>query len=203
MRVLDQPHSVERLAQVTDLRWRMLAGADLGAHRIERGDDFRIPGRVVTERVPECLVVGDEVREHGVKGAERVGLVEPERVARGVGAVAKALPNLALLVLITAEEDGFRSPAADQHDHRFRFGKTGEVPEVAVEAVGMVRVTVAHAFRRCRDDGDAVPDLLEQFGAACRVGFVFHWIDRDSWRWRSSWSSLTSRSGVPTSTQRP
>jgi hypothetical protein len=35
-----------------------------------------------------------------------IGFVEAEGVARGVGAVAEAVPDLALLVLLAAEEDG-------------------------------------------------------------------------------------------------
>jgi hypothetical protein len=54
------------------------------------------------------------------------------------------------------------SLAADQNDHGFGFGKAGEVPEVAVEAVGVVRVAIAHALRGRRDDGDAVADLASR-----------------------------------------
>ena len=180
VRVLDEAHAVERLAQIADLVRRVPAGPGLGPHRVERGDDFCVPCRIVAERVPEHLVVGDQLGEQRFEGAERIGFVETKRIARGVGAVAEAFPDLAFLVLVAAEEDGPLPAAADQHDHRFRLGEAGEVPEVAVEAVGVVRVAVAHALRRGRDDGDAVADVLEQRGAACRVGFVFHGFLRSS-----------------------
>ena len=43
-----------------------------------------------------------------------------------------------------------------QHQHRLGFGETAEVPEVAVLAVGIVRVVATHAFGRGRQDEDGV-----------------------------------------------
>ena len=128
-------------------------------------------GRVVAERVPECLVVGDQLGEHGFEAAERIRLVETERVAGGVGTVAETFPDLAFLVLVATEEDGFLGATADQHDHGFRLGKAREVPEVAVEAVGVVRIAVADDLRRGRHDGDAIADGFQQaFAAGEKVG---------------------------------
>ena len=180
VRVLERAHAIERLVEVVDLRWRLLAGAYLRSHGIQRSNDLCVPSRIVTERVPQRFVVGDQVGKHRVEQAERIGLVETKCVARGVRAVTETLPHLAFLILVAAEEDRLLLPAADQNDHRFRLGKAGEVPEVAVETVKMVRVAVTHAFRRGRDNGDAVADLLEQCVAARRVGFVFHGFLRSS-----------------------
>ncbi len=61
--------------------------------------------------------------------------------------------------------------AANQHDDRLRLREAGQVPEVAVEAVGVVRVAVADDLRRGRHDGDAVADGFQQaFAAGEKVG---------------------------------
>lgn len=74
-------------------------------------------------------------------------------------------------MLLAAEENRFRPLAANQHNDRFRLGKAGQVPEIAVEAVGMVRVAVADDFRRCRHNGNAVADGFQQaFAAGEKVG---------------------------------
>ena len=58
--VLEQAHAVERIAQVADFSRGALAGAALRAHRVQRGDDFRIPLGIVAERVPQGAAVGDQ-----------------------------------------------------------------------------------------------------------------------------------------------
>jgi hypothetical protein len=71
--------------------------------------------------------------------------------------------------------------AADQYGDGLRFRKAGEIPEVAVEAVGVVAVAIAYALGGRRNDGDAIPvtvfiirELVEQALAAGGEGAVFH-----------------------------
>ena len=47
-------------------------------------------------------------------------------------AIAIAVPDFAFEVLFATEQDGFALVAAGQDEHGLRFGKTGEVIEIAV-----------------------------------------------------------------------
>ena len=78
-------------------------------------------------------------------------LVEAEDLLRRIGTVAEAVPDLALLVLLAAEQD---VPVAvgpgDQRDDRLRLGKAGQVVEIAVVPI---RIT---ASRGCAATSGAV-----------------------------------------------
>ena len=82
-------------------------------------------------------------------------LVEAEALLRGLGPVAKAVPDLALRVAVAAEKQRLRRLARDQHQRGLGLEKSGEVIEVAVEAIRVVAVAVAQPLRRGGDDGDA------------------------------------------------
>ncbi len=72
--------------------------------------------------------------------------VEAEDLARSVGAVTEAVPDLALRVLVAAEQHLSRIASlacGNEDDDRLGFRKTGEVVEMAVRPIGIVRVGVA------------------------------------------------------------
>jgi hypothetical protein len=172
--ILDQAHGVELGAQVVDGARGALAGPGLGADFVERLGDAGIPFGVVADGVPQRVAVDEEFGQFLVELLDRVGGVEAEGGFGGFRAVAVAVPDFAFFVLLAAEQDGFRLFAADQHDDGLRFREAGQVPEVAVEAVGMVRVAVADDFRRGRHDGDAVAMALQQALAAGEKVGVAH-----------------------------
>jgi hypothetical protein len=60
--------------------------------------------------------------------------------------VAVAVPDLPLDVLAAAEQQALGGVAGHQHQHRLGLTEAGEVIEVAVEAVAVVGVAVAHAL---------------------------------------------------------
>ena len=153
---------------------RPFAGPGLGADFVERLGDAGVPRGVVADGVPQRVAVDEEFGQFLVELLDRVGGVEAEGGFRGFRAVAVAVPDFALFVLFAAEQDGFRFLAADQHDDRFRFREAGQVPEVAVEAVEVMRVAVADDFRRRRHDGDAVADDFQQALAAGEKVGVAH-----------------------------
>src|SRR5690606_11740844 len=64
---------------------------------------------------------------------------------------AATVPDLALFVLPAAEQHALRGIAGNQHDDGLRLAEAGQVMEVAVVAVGVVRVAVARAlWRGCK-----------------------------------------------------
>ena len=194
--VLEQAHGIEFGAQIMDRARRPLAGAGLGADFVQGPGDARIPGVVVADGVPQRVAVDQQFGQFFVQLFDRIGRVEAKGTSGRFRAVAVAVPDFAFFVLVAAEQDGLWFPAADQNDHRFRLREARQVPEVAVETVGIVRVAVAHDLRCRRDDGDAVAYGLEQASAAGDEVGVVHAV-------LSSRSSSASRCGVPTSTQRP
>jgi hypothetical protein len=108
VRVLGQPHLRRAGPQIADFARRALAAAALGAHGIQRVGDAAVPVGVVAERVPERAAVGDQVGQLLFETGNRIGFGEAEGLGGGFGAVAEAVPDLALLVLFAAEEDRFR-----------------------------------------------------------------------------------------------
>ena len=171
--VLDETHLVELGAQVAHRVRRGEAGAGLVAHGVERAEYLRVPVVVVAEAGPQQGLVGEGVGEALLEVADGPRLVEAEGLARRVGAPAVAVPDLAFLVLLAAEEDLLRLLARHQHDHRLGFAEGGEVVEVAVVAVGVVGVAVAHALGGGGQDGDAAAGglhALQQAGAAGAEG---------------------------------
>jgi hypothetical protein len=95
-----------------------------------------------------------------------VRLVEAELLARGVRPVPPAVPDFPLFVLLAAEQDAARRITGDQHQHGFRFGKTGQVVEIAVVAIAIVGVAVAQALRCGGDHGHTGAHAFDQAGAA-------------------------------------
>ena len=167
--VLDQPHRVERHAQIADLGGRSDAGAGERTDVVQPAHDARVPGRVHARRVVQRRLVRKELRQLRVELGDRIRLVEAERLARRLRAVAEALPQLALRMLLAAEEDRLRARARDQHQHRLGLGKSGEVIEIAVEAVEVIAVAVAHPLGRRRHDREPGADPLEHRGAPGEV----------------------------------
>jgi hypothetical protein len=137
-----------------------------------------------------------------VERRDRVGLVEGETLARGLRAVAKPVPDLALLVALAAEQDA--AALRGEHEHCLRLGEAAEVIEVAVEAVGEMRVAVAQALGGGRHERHALADGLRQAPPALdmvRNGVVrFQRSVLREARWPSS---SASRSRVPTSCHMP
>ncbi len=164
--VLDQAHFIQQGAHVTHRFRRTLAGAALGAQGVEQLGDPHIPGAVVAEGIPEGGLVGGQLAKLFLELADGVGRVETKGVPRAGGAVAKAIPDFPFHVLVAAEQQALRCVAGDQHDHRFRLGKAGEVMDVAVGAVRVGGIPVARLFRRRGQDGDAFAHAGKQAVAA-------------------------------------
>ena len=64
--------------------------------------------------------------------------------------------------------------ARDEDDGSLRLGEAGEIVEVAVVTIWVVRVTVAHALGRGGDHGDATPHGPKQTRAAFGEGLIVH-----------------------------
>ena len=76
-----------------------------------------------------------------------VGLIESERLLGAVRPVTKAIPDLALHVLVAAEQQTARWSPAMTTSTASGSGKAGQVIEIAVEAVRIVGVAIAQAAR--------------------------------------------------------
>ena len=98
-----------------------------------------VPRREQAERRVQRRLVGREIGQHRVELGDRMRRVEAEDFARGVGTVAKAVPDLALRVLLAAEQDlPVAVGAGDEHDHRFGLRKPRQVVRIAVVAIRIV-----------------------------------------------------------------
>ena len=174
--VLDQTHGIKLGAQVVNRSRRTLAGAGLGADFVQRLGDAGIPAGVMADGVPERVAVDQQFGQFFVQLFDGKRRIETKGAFRRLRAVAVAVPDFALFMLVAAEQDGFcflLALCADLDNDAFRLGKARQVPEIAVEAVGVVRIAITHDFRCRRDDGDAVGYGFQQALAAGDEGYVF------------------------------
>ena len=95
----------------------------------------------------------------------------PKVVDRAFLAGARAVPGFAVGIALAAEQDRLAVRAArHEHEHRFGFGKPGEVPEVGILPIRVMRVAAADAFGRGGQDEDrVVAGHAHQLLAAARV----------------------------------
>jgi len=151
--VFDQTHLVERGTHIVNERRRTLAGTRLRTHCVQRRRHARIPCGIVAEGIPKRRLVGEQLGKLAVEFLDRVRGIETKRLFRAIGTVAKAIPDFLLDILVAAKQDGLRRAARHQDQNCFRFGKAGQVVEVAVGAIGKGGIPIAHALGRGGDDG--------------------------------------------------
>ena len=97
--VLDEPHRVERRAHVDDFLGRATRRCARDcALRSSRSRDLAIPVAEQSERRVQRRAVGRQVRQSLAQRRDRMRFVEAEDLARGVGTIAEAVPDLAFLV---------------------------------------------------------------------------------------------------------
>src|SRR4029078_13714708 len=101
-----------------------------------------VPRRVQADRREHGGPIAAPVGEPGLELADRVRLVEAEYLARGVGTVAKTVPDLALGGLVPAQQDLLGVAfigSGEQHYDGLGFGKSAQIIEMAVRPVRVMR----------------------------------------------------------------
>ena len=87
--------------------------------------------------------------------------VEAEDLFRRIGSVTKAIPNLAFLAFVAAEEHmAIAVGTGDERDDRFGLGKSRQIVEVAVVAKREQRIAVTRDFRRGRHERETAAGVL-------------------------------------------
>jgi hypothetical protein len=119
-------------------------------------------------------LIGDQLGRELVQLFDCVRFVEAERGARAFGSMAETIPDFAFLVFFTAEEDALRCVPRDQNENSLGFAETGEIVEVAVVPVRVVRIAVAHALRRRGNEGDPSLHLSSETRAPAGVHGRIH-----------------------------
>jgi hypothetical protein len=134
-----------------------------------------IPSRIQAERRVYRGPVARPVGEPDRKLGDRIRLVETEYLARRIRTVAKAVPDLALRVLVPAEQRLLgiaRLASRDKNDHCFGLGKPRQIRKMAVGPIGVVRVRVADRLRRGGDSRYAAVGLLAHSGNEPRAALT-------------------------------
>src|SRR5690349_10914128 len=104
VRILDETHVIEQYAHIVQPLGCGDAGASTCAHGIEPAHHARVPLRFHADRVVKRWLVLEELRHPLVELIDRMRLLEAEALACRLGAVAEAVPGLALCVALTAEK---------------------------------------------------------------------------------------------------
>ena len=158
VRILDQPHVVEHGAHVGNRGGRGHTIAHLGTHRVKPTQHPRIPRLVAAEVTTQLRLIGQQIRHARIELAYRMAFVEAEYLARLLRTVPKSIPDFALDILVAAKQHTLRLVSRDYHQHGLGLDKTGQIIKIAVVAVGIMRIAVARAFWRRRDDGNTALD---------------------------------------------
>ena len=143
-RVFEEAHLVQRATQVALLLGAQRAIADTTTHFAQPAVQSRFQPRMRGEREPDGVAVFQQLGQLGVEFSDRKSLRHAQGGGRGSRAQAVTVPDLALQVFGLAKEGAL--PVTGEHQPRLRFGKTGEVVEVAVVPVDEVAVAVARAL---------------------------------------------------------
>ncbi len=121
--------------------------------------------------VVDARAAFDHARQDVVDVANRKRIVHAVVAHRAFRAGARSVPRFTFGIAFAAEQDHFAMAApGNQREHRFGFGESGEVMEIAVLAIRIVTVVVAQTLGRGRHDADrVVADDAHQLLAAARV----------------------------------
>ena len=143
-------------------RFQILARAF--AQLVERSKEDGIRVSVFALRVVDRIKAIEQLIEMLVNLRERQRAIDAELLRRGLLAETATKPDFSGFVAHAVEEHAVVVGviAFDQHQHRFRLVKTGEIPEIAVLAIGVFTVCAAGRFRRGKDQRRATRNHLRQ-----------------------------------------
>ncbi len=129
----------------------------LGADHVDPVHQVPVEFRVAAHRRIDPVTAFDEARQNFVDVVDRECIVRTEIADRALLSRAQTVPQFALGIAFTAEQNVLAIFASgNQHHHRFRLGKAAEVLKVTVLPVDMLDITIANGNRRSRQDGNAV-----------------------------------------------
>src|SRR6266849_6158329 len=120
--VLEETHFVEGGAHVADFGRRRDAGACLRPDLIQPSHDARVPSRVGPGGIVKRWLIGEQLRHVLVERLHGIGLIETKRGLSALGAVAHALPELALRVTLATEENRLGLLSCEEDQHRLGLG---------------------------------------------------------------------------------
>src|SRR5207249_12264362 len=89
---------------VDDFIRRHHTGPDAAPYFIQYLGDVPIPIAEQADRRKQCGAIGGDVGQFCFELSDRMRFVEAENLLRGVGSVTKSVPDLALFVLVAAEQ---------------------------------------------------------------------------------------------------
>ena len=165
--ILVEPHCRERSTHVDHRLRRRDARAHAAAHFVQGRRGRVVPRRIKSEWCVDCRLVTGPVGKLGAKLGYWIRLVKSEDLARGIGTIAKAVPDFALLVLVPAKKDLLRVAfrrASYKNDNRFGLRETAQVVKMTVRPVRVMGIGVAYRLRRGRNGGDTASGLPSHFG---------------------------------------
>src|SRR3546814_13896007 len=65
----------------------------------------------------------------------------------------KAIPDLTLQIFVATEQYGLIFFSGNQYDHGLRFGKTGQIIEIAIVTIRVIGIAIAHDRSEERREG--------------------------------------------------
>src|SRR5690606_19528018 len=104
---------------------------------IQPASDPMIPCRICTEAMIDTQLVREQFGRDLIQLGNGIRLIKTETLSGRCRSVAKSIPDLSLLILITTEENAFWPISCDQDQHSLWFRESSQIVKVAIAAVGI------------------------------------------------------------------
>ena len=161
-RAFEEAHLIQQKPDVTNFGQRGSAAPRLLPHPVDPADHARVPHRVVAQRAKNGRLVRQQPGQHFVQLGDGICFVELECFPGALGSVTEPIPDFIFDIFLAAKQDALRCiRTGPRHDHEYCLGlaKACQVIKIAVEAIGIMRISISHPLRRGRNDGNALPHL--------------------------------------------
>ena len=154
---LVQAHIVQQVVERDEFVRRRGAEPRLAANHVDPVGQAPIEILIGAHCVINALAPLDQARQNVIDIGNREGIIGAIFTDGALLAGTIAIPELPLLVLFTAKKHIFAVLApGDQHRHRFRLRKAGQVLKVTVLPIGVFNITIAHIHLRRWQHSNAV-----------------------------------------------
>ena len=154
---LGEAHFVQGVVEGHEFVRRAHAVLALRPQAVDPADHALVELRVRAHGVEDARSALDQARQDLVDVADRESVVGAEVADCALGPRPCPVPGLPRRVAVAHEQQILAlRPAGNEHGNRVRLGEGRQVIEVAVGAVVVLDVVVAHPHRRGRQDRDRV-----------------------------------------------
>src|SRR5262249_37514854 len=119
---------------------------------LEQAGHLDVPGRVPAQREVQIVDVLEQAGQLGVELGDRKRFVGTVVAGGALDARPATIPDLALGIARTNEQQETPLPSGSQKRHRVRLVEAGQIPEIAVLPEAIAGIAIARPHGRARQE---------------------------------------------------